>query len=92
MAEFNPGAQVVALVTAVRAGLDAGDVVRMLDDAVREGTASDREVISRLAEVVGMFTMVTAFICERWDQADGTAAATRYMAELGKVAATQGKS
>jgi hypothetical protein len=85
--EFNAGAHVVALVTGLRAGLDVGEAVRMTDEAVRDGAASDQEVIFRLAELVGAFAVTTAFACHEWDRVDGTGAGTRYMAALGQVAA-----
>jgi hypothetical protein len=90
MGEFNAGGQVVALVTALRGGMDVGEVIRMTHDAVQEGVTSEREAIARLAEVVGMFAVTTAFICQEWDRADGTGVATRYMAALGQTAADHG--
>jgi hypothetical protein len=85
MPEFNPGPQVVALVTGLRAGLDQREVLRITDAAVREGAGSDEEIIYRLAMLVGAFAITTALICEAWDQADGTGVATRVMVELGQV-------
>ncbi|MFK4037609.1 hypothetical protein ACI2LC_17605 [Nonomuraea wenchangensis] len=87
MSAYNVGAEVVALVTGVRAGLDVREVVKMVDDGAREGAPSAQEVIQRLVQLSAMFAITTAYICTEWDRADGTGVATRYMAELGRVSA-----
>ncbi|MFF0862338.1 hypothetical protein ACFYUV_11340 [Nonomuraea sp. NPDC003560] len=90
MTDFNASAQVVALVTGMRSGLELHDILKMTNEAVREGATSDKEVIYRLGKLVGAFAATTACICQAWDEADGTAVATRFMSQFGQMVAAQG--